>query len=245
MASDDPEPPQATLRDEKLYIEGEKEPYFRDPKHAIWLRIGALAIQRGYQLEHRLQAGGKELSENLRGIAKLEGRDRFAVIGLETDRKTPIEFHLQSVPDSEAEFHWRANIGFRTHHWESLWEEGFWISAFCTRPYLDDLLTAVRRGHVHNIRVCMTTTMWTKDKASIVDIPRTWHIAPKPNHLEYGYISSLTWEEKFGLQPTKETEDETTASKLQAVELPARLYSMLSVLIAIGVLLLLLIFLRR
>lgn len=64
---------------------------------------------------------------------------------------------------------------------------------------------------------------------------------PPQKALERGNISSLTWEEKFGLHPAEDTEEE----KPQVVELPARVYSMLSVLILIGVMLVVLMFLRH
>jgi hypothetical protein len=187
----------------------------------------------------------------LRGSAKLEGRDRFAVIGLETDRNTPIEFYLRSVPDAETKFHWRADIGFHTHDWEFDEEEGFWIQGYCTTQYFDHLLTAVRRGHVDNIRVSIQTTLWTRDKSSMFEVPRAWHVAPpidcEPTRpaIEHGIISSLTWEEKFGLHPAKEAENELTPPKPQVVELPARVYSMLSALLAIAAALLVLTFLRQ
>ena len=82
----------------------------------------------------------------------------------------------------------------------------FWIQGYCTKQYLDDLLAAVRRGHVDNIRVGMETTMWTRDRPSMFGgiSSRTWHIAPPIDHddatdhaLEGGNISSLTWEEKL------------------------------------------------
>ena len=159
MAFGDPKLPRATLRGENLHVEGEEEPYFRDPEHTIWLRVDALTIYRGYEPEDQIKRTGKVLTESLRGIAKLEGLDRFAVVGLETGRKTPIEFHLRQVSDTETTFHWRANIGFRTHDWEFDQEEGFWIEGRCPRQYFDDLLAAVRRGHVDNIRVGVETTM--------------------------------------------------------------------------------------
>ena len=53
----------------------------------------------------------------------------------------------------------------------------------------------------------METTMWTTDKLWRYDHPRVWHIASPIDHddatyhaLEHGNISSLTWEEKFGLK---------------------------------------------
>jgi hypothetical protein len=148
MAIDDAKLPRATLRGENLYVEGETAAYFHDHNHTIWVNIDALTINRGYEPEDSIKRTGKVLTESLRGIAKLEGRDRFAVIGLETDSTTPIEFHLRPISDAETKFHWRANIGFRTHNWEFASEEAFWIQGYCTREYFDDLLAAVRRGQV-------------------------------------------------------------------------------------------------
>jgi hypothetical protein len=65
-----------------------------------------------------------------------------------------------------------------------------------------------------------------------------------PSCREFGNISSLTWEEKFGLYPAK-AEDQVAEVKPQAVELPARVYTMLTALIVIGVLLVILTFLRH
>ena len=104
---DRPKLPRARLRDEKLYIEGEKEPYFRDRTNGVLLRIDALTIRRGYTDSR----DGKALTESLEGNATLGG-DEFAVIGLETDDTTPIEFYLYSVSDADTELHWRARIGF-------------------------------------------------------------------------------------------------------------------------------------
>jgi hypothetical protein len=251
MATDDPPKlPRVTLRDEKLYVEGEKEPYFRDREHTIWLSVGALTIYRGYVPEHlRKPAEAKELTEFLYGIAKPErGRlgDRLAVVGLEIDPTTPIKFWLRPIERADTEkYHWPAIISFHAKDWEfPNWDEEFLIEGHCPRQYLDDVLAAVRRGHVDNILVGIQSALWTKDKT-------TWHVAPPDNH-EYGnIISSLTWEEKFGLHPAKEPKDELTPpkeaddeSKPQLVELPARLYSMLSALLAIAAALLVLTILR-
>ena len=84
MAFDDrPKLPRATLRDEKLYIEGDARPYFRDPKHTFWLRVSALWIHRGYQPEnYSKRTDNNSLTESVHGVARFEEKDRFAVIGL-------------------------------------------------------------------------------------------------------------------------------------------------------------------
>jgi hypothetical protein len=106
MALDDPKLPRTTLRGENLYVHAEKESCFRDPEHTIRLRVDSLSIHRGYEprdlTEH---TSTKIIVEPLHGIAKIQGQDRFAVIGLETHRNTPIEFYLRSTPDAETKFH--------------------------------------------------------------------------------------------------------------------------------------------
>jgi hypothetical protein len=245
-AGDHPKLPRATLRDDKLYIEGEKEPYFRDRTNAVRLRIDALTIRRGYR---DLRNRKDYLTESLGGIATVE-KDEFVVIGLETDHTWPIEFDLRPIAETETEYHWHASIGFNTHEgfeWWNMpdWEEGFFIEGYCTRSYLDDLLAAVRRGHVDNIRVIMETTMWTQAPPLMSGSPRTWCLAcygnggAKGPTSEAGYISSLIWEEKFG-PPLKDD----APTKPQLVELPVRVYSMLTALLAIAAALLVLTFLR-
>jgi hypothetical protein len=259
MAPDDPKLPRTTLRGENLYVEREKEPYFRDPEHTIRLRVDSPSIYRGYEprdvTDH---TSAKVLVESLRGIVKFEGQDRFAVIGLESRNDMPIEFYLRRIPDAETKFHWRVDIGFHTpRDWEVEQEERFWIQGFCTGQYFEDLLAAVRRGHVDSIRVSIQTTLWTKDQSSTFEAPRTWHLASPIDResawpaIERGNISSLTWEEKFGLPPAKEIRDtreiehEPTAPKPHLVELPPQIYLMLTALVAIGALLLLVAVLRH
>ena len=54
MASDDQNLPRAFLRGESLYIEGETEPYFRDPEKtiSIALNVADLISQGGYTCVH-------------------------------------------------------------------------------------------------------------------------------------------------------------------------------------------------
>ena len=258
VSEDRPKLPRASVHDEKLYIEGEEEPYFRDPEYTIWLRVAALTVQRGYQPKDFVKnTGDKVLIESLRGLATVEREDRFAVVGFETERTPRIEFRLTPIPDLETEFHWHAVINFNIYDLEFPdWEEGFWITGYCTRQFFDDLLTAVRRGHVDNIRVGMRTTMWTKDNSRTIR-GRTWHLVPdaegdsKELSTERGNISSLVWEEKFGLHSTAETRDHDEAMappapppKPQLAASQTRFYSMLSAVLAIAAMVLVLTFLR-
>ena len=83
MASDDPKLPRVTLRDEKLYVEGEKDPYFQDSGHTIRLRVRELTILRGYQPDYSNPAAPKVLAELLRGMAELRRAINSAVIGFQ------------------------------------------------------------------------------------------------------------------------------------------------------------------
>ena len=111
------------------------------------------------------------------------------------------------------------------------------------------MLAAVRRGPVDNVLVGIQSALWTKDRS-------TWHLAPDDREGrgstyigEYGNIISwLRWEEKFGLPPTKKDElmpPKDDEPKPQLVELPARLYSLLTALVAIAAALLVRTFLRH
>jgi len=76
--------------------------------------------------------------------------------------------------------------------------------------------------------------MWTRNKSFMFRTPRTWYLAPpidrevtSPSY-GLGNISSLIWEERFGSGPVNEAKVEATPAKPQMVELPPRLYSMLT-----------------
>ncbi len=109
--------------------------------------------------EDHIKRTGKVLTEFLRGIAKLEGRDRFAVAGLETDRKTPIETIYVRSPTPRTKIHWRANIGFHTNDWNSTSRRA---SRFRGTAQDNISMTCLQRdphrGHVDNIRVGIEET---------------------------------------------------------------------------------------
>jgi hypothetical protein len=130
MAYDDPKLPRAVLRGENLYIDGENEPYFRDPGYPVYLEVTDLRISGGFF--GKGDSPKQPAAVTLRGRAKLEGKDKFAVAGVKTDRSPPIEFYLRHVLENETKFHWRATIGFQMYDWEFEDEEGFWVQGYCT-----------------------------------------------------------------------------------------------------------------
>jgi hypothetical protein len=196
-----PKLPRAPVRDGKLYVEGEKEPYFREPQHTIQLRVHSLTVRRGYQPEDWQNPTSKKkaLKETLHGLAE---NNEFNVIGLDKvySPSTSIEFLLASVPDTEREFYWHTTIGFHACQYEGPgephWPRGFWVHGYCPSQYLDDLLAAVRRDHVDNILVEMQTTMWTRNSGTYSSGP--WHLARPTDRSsepskEHGY--------RFGIGP--------------------------------------------
>jgi hypothetical protein len=100
MAFDDPKLPRASLRGENLHIDGENEPYFRDPEYRIYLEVGDLKISGGFESEDFSKGDSpKQLAAvTLRGSAKLEGKDKFAVAGVKTGHSPPIGFYLKHRP---------------------------------------------------------------------------------------------------------------------------------------------------
>ena len=121
VSEDRPKLPRATVRDGKLYVEGEKELYFQDRfRLPSGCAIHALTVYRGYEpANYKERAGNKALTGSLHGTARLEDGNRFALIGLETDRKTPIQFSpADNFRQPETQDHWGASIGFTPHDWE-------------------------------------------------------------------------------------------------------------------------------
>ncbi|MBO0751800.1 MAG: hypothetical protein J2P53_06800 [Bradyrhizobiaceae bacterium] len=198
------EGPRGTLRDGKLYIDGVPEPYFRDTTKTIRLRVSPLEITRIYSagepmpedLKRRNGVRDVQARATLRGIAVLEDGNRFSGFGLEDLPHDPIIFLLRGVPESD-DHAWSAAIGYDGR--------GFWIEGRCTQPCLDDLLTAVRRGHAEVVNISMQTTMWTslKGHPSGMKVPsQTWHVSMPgaPSDIERGNISEISWTETFSEQ---------------------------------------------
>jgi hypothetical protein len=135
-----------------------------------------------------------DLHRVLIGLAKLEGVNRFAVIGRKTDSKMPISFGLQPLHIKTAH-HWHVEIHFLPR--ETKLAEQFHVSGYCPKKYFDDLLAAIRRGHVDHIRVAMETTMWQRQSFGTLYLAPSIHCESTNPDFETGHISMLTWQEKF------------------------------------------------
>jgi hypothetical protein len=246
----DPKLPRAVLRGENLYIYGEDEPYFRDPEYRIYLEVTDLRISGGFEADYFSKGDSPKLAAvTLRGRAKLERQDRFAVAGLTTNPSPPIEFHL--LPENETKFHWRVTIGLQMYDWEIENEEKIWVQGYCAKQPFDAIVAAVRTGRVEKLRVGMETMMWTKQKRGVMRMPMTFHLAPPVDKestspaIEFGTITGITWDERYGLRTPEPADDDAHPPNPTAVELPARLYLILGTITAIGAAIAILLFLRH
>lgn len=207
MAFDDPKLPRAVLRGEELYVGDDKEPYFRDPHHVVALDVTDLRIAGGFEPANLTEARGLKVivAAGLSGSATLEGRDKFAVAGLDIGKNTKIAFHLRTVAEEETRFLWAARVGYSMYDWDYDREAGFWVEGYCTQAEFDRIVSAVRAGRIERIRVALSTTMWTKKKSSgfMPGMPMTFHVAPPSDKesttpaLESGFIQSVTWDEAY------------------------------------------------
>jgi hypothetical protein len=237
MACDDPKLPRSVLRGENLYVGDDKEPYVRDPDYPIYLDVTDLKVYGGFEPTDVTESKGPKAiaTPALRGLAKLEGRDKFAVAGFDIGKNTKIEFHLRTIPETETRFLWAARIGYSMYDWEFDREAGFWVQGYCTAAEFDRVLAAVRTGHVERLRVALTTTMWTKQKSNgfMPGMPMTLHVAPPIDKeatspaTEGGFIQSITWDESYGFR-TPAPVDVDEPPKSAVVDLPARAYSLLT-----------------
>jgi hypothetical protein len=84
-------------------------------------------------------------------------------------------------------------------------------------------------------------------------MPMTFHLAPPVDRestqpaLEHGRIKSITWNESYRPKPADASPPPVMVESPPPVmvELPARLYSMLGAIVAIGVFIAVMLFLRR
>ena len=162
MAFFDRKLPRVALRGELLYVEGEKEPYFRDPEHQVWMNVGEITVHGGFREPYRdekttaFQTGALSIE----GRAAFEFGDRFGVIGYETDPKTSIRFGFHGRSEAESRLHWQANIGLMIYEPEDGIEQYYYVSFFlperefsvssCYRPRGQPRQHPCRNDH-HNV----------------------------------------------------------------------------------------------
>jgi hypothetical protein len=253
MAYDDPKLPRPVLRGKQLFVGDDKEPYFRDPEALVFLNVTDFWIPGGFErsLVDRDAKTPEPVHNYLRGKAILGEKSRFAVAGKNIG-ELPIDFTLwPAALELETQFLWRGHIDY-SHLWEYSREEMFLVGANVPLDHFHTIIAAVRTGRVERLRIGMQTTMWTKDKASgVVDTRRTWHLVPPtdrvssdPSH-ETLSIVSIKWDEICGTKTPPPNDKDAPPPKPAIVDLPTRVYSMLSLITTVLVAILALQFLRR
>jgi hypothetical protein len=243
------------MRGEELYVGNDKEPYFRDADYVIHLGVTDLKIAGGLEQSDPMEGRSPKVavSRGLRGLAKLEGRDKFAGAGFDAGKNPTIEFHLRTVGADETRFHWAASIGYSMPDWEFDTDPGFWVQGYCIQPEFDRVLAAVQSGHVERLRVALTTTMWTKQKSNgfMPGMPMILCVAPPTDKesatpaLERGFIRSVTWDETYGARTPAPSDEDAPPPKPQPVELPVRVYSLLTAIVGLLAFLAVMLVLRR
>ena len=254
MAHNDTKLPRTDIRGENLFVEGEDEPYFRIPEHWVWMNVGDIFVGGGFEkpLTEPVTAF-KPRRLRIEGRAAFEHGDSFAVIGYQIDPKTPV--HVSFNTNSEHRHHWQANIGLMP--FEAMGDEFFYVEFYLPDPEFADLVTIARAGNLDNIRIAMTTSMWTKMRpVSVSYFHGNADLYLCPNSYspqsERGTLQSVQWTERFRAKPPKldtppppSNHNAEKSLKPTIVELPGKLYSMLSTLIFMGVAIAVIILYRR
>jgi hypothetical protein len=201
MAYGDLKLPRTDIRGENLYVEGEKEPYFRIPEHWVWMNVGEIIVGGGFEkLRGDSVTAFKPRRLRIEGRAAFEHGDSFAEIGYQTDPKTPI--HVSFNTNSENRHHWQANIGLLP--FDAIGDEYFYVEFYLPEPEFADLLTIARAGSLDNIRLAMTTTMWTKNHPISVSHfhgNADLYLYQDSFSSERATLQSLQWTERFNAKP--------------------------------------------
>jgi hypothetical protein len=219
------------IRDGQLFVEGDDKPYIKLLDHTILMQITELKVNRQYTDKDQRWSTDKKtevqrtkdtnVTEYLTGIVEFEDDDSLNVFGLNTTT-VQVTFHL--IPawgDLAPDMRWYANIGYLGHNWETATEEKFYISARCPRECFDDLVAAVRRGHVENIKVGLESDMWTQDTMlrHMRSVHTKWYLPPDDmGPRAKANISLLRWAESFGGRPKAEGKPPVRVA--QPVKLP-------------------------
>jgi hypothetical protein len=85
MGYDDPKLRRAVTRGEELFVGDDKEPYVRDRDERIYRDITDFSISGGFEREDITEKASPKVPvrESLSGRAKIDGKDSFALAGLE------------------------------------------------------------------------------------------------------------------------------------------------------------------
>src|SRR5258708_31797293 len=126
--------------DGKLLVEGDEHPYVQGMIRTLWLEVENIKLHRGYSIDEvdRKATVGTRIS----GTGLIMHRDTIAVAGLKNGHTKKIPFSIRPVPNGEAKYDWRVDIGFLPYDWEIGHDQQFYIEGYCPQTAFDDLEAA-------------------------------------------------------------------------------------------------------
>ena len=146
--------PRAQLRDGRLYIEGEKEPYVQATRH-LFLTVRTLQYQRTFDIDEcKVRQGGR-----VRGTAAIE-RDTLTVAGSGLPKVNEIPFSMRAVPEEETKYHWQMSVGFLPHDWEIGTDDEYYCECYAPEPVFNEPVKAYLTGKAEELTINTDTKLW-------------------------------------------------------------------------------------
>src|SRR5215216_5782228 len=189
--------PRAELREGRLYVEGEDEPYVQGAIRHLWLDLFELKYHRHFDIDE----GKVRDASRISGLAKIE-RDKLAIAGSDRPYLEEIPFSIRAMPEEESKYHWQMSIGFLPADWEIGSDDAWYCECYAPKSVFDEMLAAYRSGQVEKARVGCKTRLWIRelDWHAPPGVGVTWYLVPEtdrqsdmPQHA-VGTIDQLSWQ---------------------------------------------------
>ncbi|WP_398482512.1 hypothetical protein [Tardiphaga sp.] len=218
--ADEKKLPRATMRDNKLHVEGEKDVYVRGMIRSLTLHVRDLVYHRGYSVDE----GKAQVTGRISGTAIIQRRDAIAVAGSKF-RSTEMEFSVRAVPPG-SEHEWKCTIGFLPYDWEISKPDDadhFYVEVYVTQEAFADAEGAFLAGRATALDIILDTDLWVPEndwhepQSGFVN----WHLVPTENpsdmpRSERGRVEQFGWREippLAGKPATPVAAEETPAYK--------------------------------
>jgi hypothetical protein len=218
--------PRAELREERLYIEGEKEPYMQGSRHSLRLTVRKLQFHRKFGIYD----GKAQQSGLIQGTATIED-DRLTVAGrgLPEVRKIPVSV----VGHDEEEYDWEISVGFNPGDWIYGTVDEYFCSCYVPESVFNELVKAYLMGKAEELTVKACPKLWLRepDWHGPGTFGRTWYLVPSIDRqmpddmtdMARGNITTFSWSDRPTEEPPADEEEElqqpkagTTAAYLAA-----------------------------
>jgi hypothetical protein len=163
----------AELREGRLYIEGEKEPYIQGAIRHLWLIVRKLQYHRTFEIDDgKVRRGGQ-----VRGTAAIE-RDMLTVAGSGLPKVREIPFSVRAMPEEETKYHWQMSVGFLPHDWEVGNDDEYYCECYAPELVFNELVKAHLMGKAEELKVGACTKLWIRhfDWHTPVGDDVTWYL---------------------------------------------------------------------